>query len=101
MFNFNTFFYSIDVDAILYNTKSLPCNWNGWQHVDKDERHIMTGDLRVVSENKWRNILCESSDFEKKLKQLLLKVVMIVLMLGALKTNIQDIFGRLLNQIDW
>ena len=52
MFNFSNFVPNINADKLLENPKHLPCNCSGLQYVDKDHDHIVTGDFRIISDNK-------------------------------------------------
>ena len=51
IFNFNNFVPSINVYKILENPANLPCNCKGSQYVDKDHKHIATGDLHILCDN--------------------------------------------------
>ena len=52
IFNFNKFVSSIDVDEFLRNPESIPCERAGSNFLDKHHGHILTGDLRIVSNKK-------------------------------------------------
>ena len=62
-FKFNTFICSINVDGILENPESLPCNCKGSHNADKDHGQKPTGDLCVISDNKLNKIFCKSLKF--------------------------------------
>ena len=57
IFDFSTFVPSNNVDANLESPESLLCNFKGSQYVAKDIGLITTGDLRILSDNKFRKIL--------------------------------------------
>ena len=52
IFNFNKSVSNLDVRGFLQDNTNLPCNCSGSGFIDKDHRNRVTGDLRIVGNNK-------------------------------------------------
>ena len=48
-FNFNKFVNNLDLDLFLTNPDSLPCTCNNSPFADRHHKHIVTGDLRTIT----------------------------------------------------
>ena len=47
-------YLTIDTKDILYNMKNLPCNCTTSPLTDRNNEHIVTGDIRILQNNKLR-----------------------------------------------
>ena len=56
IFNHKEFITTVDTKDILDNTNSLPCNWTTSPFTDPNHGHIVTGDIRIVQNNKLRKL---------------------------------------------
>ena len=56
LFNFNQFVNSLDMDEFLSNPNILPCNCKNSPFIDKYHKHIITGDLRIISNSNLRKL---------------------------------------------
>ena len=56
IFNFNKFVNSLDLDDFINNPTSLPCDCHDFPFADEHHKHIVTGDLRLVTNNALRKI---------------------------------------------
>ena len=65
IFNFNNFLSDLNIDTVLSDISSLPCDCQGSQYIDKDHGHILTGDLRIIQNNKLRKILCKGPKYRE------------------------------------
>ena len=65
IFNFKSFVDSLNVDEILHNPNSLPCQCTNSPFIDKDHGHILTGNLSIVKNNKLRKILSKGPKFRE------------------------------------
>jgi len=57
VFNYNKFVNKLDLDAFLRDETILPCNCANSPFIDSHHGHIITGDLKVVTDSKLRNLL--------------------------------------------
>ena len=55
-FNHKEFIKTLDTKDILDNMNSLPCNWTTSSFTDPNHGHIVTGDIRIVQNNKLRKL---------------------------------------------
>ena len=65
IFNFKQFVENLNVDEILCNPNSLPCPCANSPFLDKDHGHVLTGNLRIVNNNKLRKILSKGPKFRE------------------------------------
>ena len=54
IFNFSKSISNLDIPAILRTIQFLTCNCEGSQFVDKDHKHILTGNWNIVRNKKLR-----------------------------------------------
>ena len=64
--NFNKFVSQPDVDQFLENDSTLPCNCAESPFRDKHHGHIISGDLRLVENNKLRKLLVKGPKYREK-----------------------------------
>ena len=50
---------------ILDNMNNLPCNCTTSPFTDPNHRHIVTGDIRIVQNNKLRKLLCKGPKYRE------------------------------------
>ena len=64
-FNFNKFVNNLDLDLFLTNPDSLPCKCNNSPFVDKYDKDIVTGDLRIVKNNALRKLFIKGTKYRE------------------------------------
>ena len=68
IFNFGHFVETLDVDAFLKDEKNLPCHCEESQFsqfADNFHNHIISGDLRIVSNGKLRKLLSKGPNYRE------------------------------------
>ena len=65
LFNFNKFLSNLDVKDFLQDNTILLCDWVGSGIADKDHRHIVTGDLQNVGNNKLRKLFIKGPKYKE------------------------------------
>ena len=66
IFNYKQVIQNLDVDAFLADPTILPCSCANSPFVDGHHGHIITGDLKIVQNNKLRKLLCKGPKFREK-----------------------------------
>lgn len=66
IFNYKQVIQNVDVEAFLADPTILPCSCANSPFVDEHHGHIITGDLRIVRNNKLRKLLCKGPKFREK-----------------------------------
>ena len=66
IFNFNKFVTTLDVEAFLQDESILPCNCSDSPYKDKHHGHIISGDLRLVTNNKLRKLFTKGPKYREK-----------------------------------
>ena len=66
IFNYKQVVQNIDVEAFLEDPTIFPCSCVHSPFIDKHHGHIITGDLRIVRNNKLRKLLCKGPKFREK-----------------------------------
>ena len=64
-FNFNKFVNNLDLDLFLTNPDSLPHKCNNSPFVDKYHKHIVTGDLRIITNNALRKLFIKGTKYRE------------------------------------
>ena len=59
IFNHKEFIKTLDTKDILENMNNLPCNCTTSPFTDANHGHIVSGDIRIVPNNKLRKLLCK------------------------------------------
>ena len=65
IFNHKSFVQDFDTKNIINNISSLPCNCLNSNYRDQHHNHIVTGDLRIVENNKLRKIFTYGPKFRE------------------------------------
>ena len=65
IFNFSKFVRELDVDAFLRDNNILPCNCNSSIYADPYHKHIVSGDLRLISNNKLRKLFTKGPKYRE------------------------------------
>ena len=65
IFNFNKFVKNLDVYAFMKNETTIPCVCNNSTFVNSDHQHIITGDLRIIKNNKLRKLFTKGPKFRE------------------------------------
>ena len=65
IFNFNKFVRNLNVEEFLKDNNTLPCNCKNSQYIDKHHGHIMTGDVRIIHDNKLRQLFTEGRKYRE------------------------------------
>ena len=66
IFNFNKFVSSLDVDRFLQDPTSLPCSCSNSPFVDKHHGHIVSGDLRLIENNRLRKLFAKGPKYRER-----------------------------------
>ena len=66
IFNFNKFVSSLDVDRFLQDPTSLPCSCSDSPFVDKHHGHIVSGDLRLIENNRLRKLFAKGPKYRER-----------------------------------
>ena len=65
IFNYNHFVKSIDVQQFLIDDTILPCECTNSPYHDPHHKHIITGDLRIISNNKLRKLFTKGPKYRQ------------------------------------
>ena len=65
IFNYKKTVQELDVDAFLTNPSILPCSCIDSPFIDAHHGHIITGDLRIVQNNKLRKLLVKGPKYRE------------------------------------
>ena len=65
IFNFNKSFSNLGVKAFLPDNTILPCNCAGFDFIDKDHQHIVTGVFQFVRNNKRRKLFTKGPKYRE------------------------------------
>jgi len=65
IFNYKTFISELDVDAFLVDNSILPCSCLNSHYQDDHHGHVITGDLRIVKDNKLRKLLSKGPKYRE------------------------------------
>ena len=65
IFNHKEFIKTLDTKDILDNMNNLPCNCTTSPFTDPNHGHIVSGDIRIVQNNKLRKLLWEGPKYRE------------------------------------
>ena len=65
IFNHKKFVESLDIESFIQNETIIPCNCQNSQFKDPDHGHIITGDLRIVHNNKLRKLITKGPKYRQ------------------------------------
>ena len=65
IFNHKTFVNSLDIEAFIQNKESLPCNCEHSVYKDPFYGHIISGDLRIIQNNKLRKLISKGPKYRE------------------------------------
>ena len=65
IFNFNKFTASLDVDEFLRNPNSLPCSCEHSPFSDNHHKHIISGNLALVENDRLRNLFAKGPKYRE------------------------------------
>ena len=65
IFNFNSFTTSLDVQTFINDPATLPCNCENSPFKDDYHGHIISGDLRIIHNNKLRKLMTKGPKFRE------------------------------------
>ena len=65
IFNHKEFLKTLDTKDILDNMNNLPCNCTTSPFTDPNHGHIVSGDIRIVQNNKLRKLLCKGPKYRE------------------------------------
>ena len=79
IFNYNKFVSKLDLNAFIEDETTLPCDCVNSPFIDNDHGHVITGDLKIVTDLKLRNLLSKGPnhrepvqlDFDKAKEEIL------------------------------
>ena len=67
LFNYKKFVQSLDIDTFISDNSILPCECDHSPFTNADHRHIVSGDLNIVSNTKLRNIISKGPKYREPL----------------------------------
>ena len=65
LFNYKKFVQSIDVDSFIDNPEMFPCNCDQSSFVNPDHGHVISGDLKIVSDPKLRSLIAKGPKYRE------------------------------------
>ena len=65
IFNHKQFVESLDINAFIQNEAIMPCNCEDSPYKDSEHGHIVTGDLRIVRNNKLRKLITKGPKYRE------------------------------------
>ena len=65
IFNHKKFAQHLDIEEFLANRNSIPCACENSPFKDPHHNHIITGDLRIVKNNKLRKLICKGPKYRE------------------------------------
>ena len=65
IFKLNKFGNNLDVKAFLDNNSTVPCESTGCSFVDKYHHHVMTGNLKIITNDKLRKFFSKAPKYQK------------------------------------
>ena len=65
IFNYKKFVQSMDVDAFLSDETILPCECHTSSFCDQDHKHVITGNLDLVTDLKLRNLISKGPKYRE------------------------------------
>ena len=65
IYNHKSFLQNLDTAEIIKKQNDLPCDCNDSPFKDPNHGHIVTGDLRIVQNNKLRKLLCKGPKYRE------------------------------------
>ena len=66
LFNFNKFVSSLDVDDFIKDPSKLPCNCGTSSFSNSHHGHIISGDLRLITNNKLRKLFTKGPKYRER-----------------------------------
>ena len=64
-FNFKEFVENLDIDSYLNDKSILPCHCSNSPFVDPHHQHIVSGNLKIITNNKLRKLLSKGPKFRE------------------------------------
>ena len=65
IFNFNKFVSSLNLSEFIKNNSIIPCHCKDSPYQDKHHKHIISGDLRIVTDSKLRKLFSKGPKFRE------------------------------------
>ena len=65
IFNQNKFIRSLNLEAFLKDESILPCECTGSHFIDSHHKHIVTGDLSIITNNKLRKLFSKGPNYRE------------------------------------
>ena len=65
IFNYKEFLSDLDIDSFLVDNSVLPCSCENSCYKDHHHGHVITGDLRIVKDNKLRKLLSKGPKYRE------------------------------------
>ena len=89
---FNKFVNDLEFDVFLTNPDSLLCKCNNFPFADRQQKHIVTGDLQIIKNNFLRKLISKDLNIkmlglqiQKKVSIVFQKVLIITFQVGIVK----------------
>ena len=67
IFNFSTTVSNLHIDRFVQVSAILQCNSEGFEFIDQHHKNILTGNLKIISDNKIRNLFTKSPKYYEKI----------------------------------
>ena len=70
VFNYKKFVKNLDLDLFCRDNKSVPCHCKKYDpiFIDKNAKHVLTGNLNIVNNNKLRKLLSKGPKYREPVK---------------------------------
>ena len=65
IYNFNKFVGSLNVESFIQDNSILPCQCSNSSFSDKNHGHIISGDLRLIKNNKLRKLFSKGPKYRE------------------------------------
>ena len=65
IFNYNKFVNTLDINSFINDETILPCECEGSPFIDKDHNHIITGNLKIIHNNKLRKLFSKGPKYRE------------------------------------
>jgi hypothetical protein len=68
IFNYKTFVEDLKVEEFISNPEMFPCNCHSSKFKNGDHNHIISGDIRIIPNNKLRKLISKGPKYREALK---------------------------------
>ena len=68
IFNYKTFVEELNVGEVISNPEMFPCNCQSSKFKNNDHNHVISGDIRIIKNNKLRKLISKGPKYREPLK---------------------------------